>query len=261
MTSRSNSVGDSPESNASKLLPTLGGIFIILLFYLFVGATILFLAVLIAVELVAGFLGGRFRWAFNVRRTFRGHFALAGVLLQSLRLRKVVENCIPLTPEDAPELFSMLESMCLQRGITFPPDVFVEMEAGAWVRLKGCRRGAGKVALGLGFDLLAGTTQSELQAVIAHELSHAKLTQRTVRNWLARGLERAVQLSRGLSNLTAPRREWRILHALRVLFCMFRTTLPKPPPNGSPHIRDKRSLKRTAAQRRFREPRQCAARC
>jgi predicted Zn-dependent protease len=81
------------------------------------------------------------------------------------------------------------------------------MEAGAWVRLKGWRRSGGKVALGLGFDLLAGTTRSELRAVIAHELSHAKLTQRAIRNGLARGLERAVQLSSGLSKLTVPRRE------------------------------------------------------
>ena len=78
------------------------------------------------------------------------------------------------------------------------------MEAGAWVRLKG-RRGLSGVALGLGFDLLAGTTQSELEAVVAHELSHAKLTQRADRNWLVRGLERAAQLSRRLSQLADPR--------------------------------------------------------
>lgn len=207
MTSRSNRMGDGPGGNASKLLPTLGGVCIIFLFYSFVVATILFLAVLIAFELVAGFLGGRFWWALKVRQAFRRHFALAGVFLRSLRLRKVVETCVPLTPEDAPELFSMLESLCLLRGIAFPPEVFLEMEAGAWVRLKGFRRGAGKVALGLGFDLLAGTTQSDLEAVIAHELTHAKLTQRAVRNWLSRGLERAVQLSAGLSKLSAPRRD------------------------------------------------------
>jgi Zn-dependent protease with chaperone function len=126
--------------------------------------------------------------------------------VRSWHLRKVDETCTPLAPEEAPALFSMLESLCFLRRIDFPPQVFVELEAGAWVRLHGYRRGAGKIALGLGFDLLAGTTQSELEAVIAHELSHAKLTQRAVRNWLAHGLERAVQLSRGLSKLGAPRR-------------------------------------------------------
>jgi Zn-dependent protease with chaperone function len=183
---------------------TLGGAAIVFLFYSFVAATTLFLAVCIAVEWVAGFVGGRFRWAFLARQSFRGHFALAGVFLRSWRLRKVAETCVALSPEEAPGLFSMLESLCFLRGIAFPPQVFVEMQAEAWVRMRG--RGGGKVALGLGFDLLAGTTQSELEAVMAHELSHAKLTQRAVRNWLARGLERAVQLSRGLSKLTAPRR-------------------------------------------------------
>jgi Zn-dependent protease with chaperone function len=186
------------------LLPIAGGVSIIFLFYLFVVATVFLLAVWICVELVVGFVGGRFRWAFKVRQVFRGHFALAGVFLRSLCLRHPDETSVPLAPEDAPDLFSMLESLCAVTGIEFPPKVFLEMEADAWVRLHGYRRGAGKMALGLGFDLLAGTSQSELHAVIAHELSHAKLTQRAVRNWLCHGLERAVQLSGGLSKLTAP---------------------------------------------------------
>jgi Zn-dependent protease with chaperone function len=207
MTPQSDRVRDRPRSSASKLLPLAGGASIILLFYSFVVAIIFSLAVLIAIELVAGFMGVRFRWAFKVRQAFRGHFALAAVFLRSLRLRKFVETCVPLAPQDAPGLFSMLESLCSLRGIDFPPEVLLEMEACAWVRLKGCRRGSGKMALGLGFDLLAGTSQAELEAVIAHELSHAKQTQRAVRNWLCHGLERAVQLSEGLSKLGAPRRK------------------------------------------------------
>lgn len=207
ITPRLSRVGDGPGRDSSKLLPIISSIFIIFLFYSFVVGAVLFLAVLIALQLVAWFVGGRFRWAFKMRQFFRGHFALAGVFLRSLRLRKIAESCVPLAPADAPELFSMLESLCLRRGIGFPPEVFLEMEAGAWVKLKGRRGAAGMVALGLGLELLAGTTRSELEAVIAHELSHAKLTQRMVRNWLARGLERAVQLSSGLSKLNAPRRE------------------------------------------------------
>jgi Zn-dependent protease with chaperone function/Tfp pilus assembly protein PilF len=203
---RSGRIVDTPGSGASKWPQISGGVAIIFLFYTYVVAALLFLAVLIAVEWVAGVFGGRFRWAFLARKSFRGHSALAGVFLRSCRLRKVAETCVPLAPADAPALFSMLESLCFLMGIAFPPQVFVALEAGAWVRLHGGRRGADKVALGVGFDLLAGATQSELEAVMAHELSHARLTQRAVRNWLARGLERAVQLSRGLSKLSAPRR-------------------------------------------------------
>lgn len=200
MTPQFDKAGGVPGDNASHLLPTAGAMCVIFLFYSFVAAALLFLAVWIALELIAGFVGGRLRWAFRARQALRAHFTLARVLLKSLRLRKTAEACVPLAPQDAPGLFSMLESLCLQMGIHFPPEVFLEMDAAAWVRLKGSRRGAARV-LGLGLDLLAGTTESELEAVIAHELSHAKLTQHLVRTWLSRGLERATQLSRGLSNL------------------------------------------------------------
>ena len=63
-----------------------------------------------------------------------------------------------------------------------------------------------KFSLGLGFDFLAGATQSELESVIAHELSHPKLRQQFTRTCLSRGLERIVQLSRSPTNSTTPRR-------------------------------------------------------
>ncbi|HEV7925224.1 MAG TPA: M48 family metalloprotease [Verrucomicrobiae bacterium] len=205
-TTRSGSVVDAPNGGRSKLTTTLGAAGIIFLFCSFVLVTIPLLAACIVVEWLAGFLGGRFWWAFQARRLFRGHFTVMGVMLRSWHLPRVGETCVPLAPAEAPALFSMLESLCFQKGIRFPPQVFVDIGAGAWVRLRQSGNRVGGVALGLGFDLLAGTRQSELEAVIAHELSHAKLTQRLVRNWLARGLERAVQLSRGLSKLSAPRR-------------------------------------------------------
>jgi Zn-dependent protease with chaperone function len=202
----SGNVVDVPGGGPAKWPTTFGAAAVIFVFYAMMVAGVILLAVWMVLEWVAGFLGGRFRWAFQARQSFREHWALAGVLMRSWRLSKAGETCVPLSPEESPELFAMLESLCLLRSIPFPPQVFVEMGADAWVRLRGYRRGAGKVALGLGFDLLAGTTRSELEAVIAHELSHATLTPRAVRNWLAHGLERAVQLSRGLSKLGAPHR-------------------------------------------------------
>lgn len=194
------------RSDSSPLLSVVGGVLVVFLFYSFVAASVFLVAICLAVELVGGFVGGRFRWAFRLRQGLPGHFALLRTLLRSLRLRKARENCVPLHAEDAPELFAMLDSLCLRTGTTFPPEVFVEIEATAWVRLRGSLPSSRKMAMGLGLDLLAGATRSEVEVVIAHELSHAKLTQRLTRNWLARGLERAVQLSRGLSNLTAARR-------------------------------------------------------
>lgn len=198
MRSRSDTMVDGRTGNA---LPATGGICAILLFYAFAAGAISLLAVLVAVELVLGFAGGRLRWAFQARQAFRKHFALARIFVRSLRLRKTADSSISISAADAPGLFRMIESLCLQTGINNPPQVFLELEVGAWVRLK-----KNTFALGLGFDLLAGATRAELESVIAHELSHAKLTQEFMRNWLSRGLERIVQLSRRLSSLTVPRR-------------------------------------------------------
>ena len=100
----------------------------------------------------------------------------------------------------------MIEALCARTHIARPRQVLLEMQMNAWVRLGGFRRGAGKVVLGLGSDLLAGLTRGELEAVLAHELSHAKVTRRAVRPWLSRGLDRAAQISRGLKARAAPRR-------------------------------------------------------
>jgi hypothetical protein len=60
-TPRSGSVVDAPGGGPSKLPTTLGAAAIIFLFYAMAVVAILFLAVLIAAECVAGFVGGRFR--------------------------------------------------------------------------------------------------------------------------------------------------------------------------------------------------------
>src|SRR5665213_4266779 len=59
MTRPSDRVVDRPPSDGSKLFPTAGGVSIIFLFYLFVAATILFLAAWISVEVMFGFVGGQ----------------------------------------------------------------------------------------------------------------------------------------------------------------------------------------------------------
>ncbi len=52
------------------------------------------------------------------------------------------------------------------------------MNAIAWVKLKGYRKGSGKTTLGIGYDLLAGLPEAEVEAVLAHEMVHARLVQR-----------------------------------------------------------------------------------
>ena len=52
--------------------------------------------------------------------------------------------------------------------------------------------------------MLAGLSETEMEAVLAHEMTHAKLIQRGIKTWLNGGLNRAMTLSRGL----AQRKEW-----------------------------------------------------
>ena len=67
------------------------------------------------------------------------------------------------------------------------------MGVNAWVRLKGYRRGAGTTILGVGYDLLAGMSQTEVEAVLAHEMAHARLVQRGFSRWLTGGVSRVVE--------------------------------------------------------------------
>jgi Zn-dependent protease with chaperone function/Flp pilus assembly protein TadD len=179
---------------------------IVLLFYALAVASILFLTFCVALEFAGGFIGRRFWWAAAVRGALRTHFNLLKAFARGLRLPKMAEARIPLQPAEAEELFLMIETLCARAQMAAPRQVLLEMQMNAWVRLGGLGRGSGKVVLGLGYDLLAGLTREELEVVLAHELTHAKVTRRWTGLWLARGLERAVQVARGLRPRAAPRR-------------------------------------------------------
>src|SRR5438132_3300900 len=79
-------------------------------------------------------------------------------------------------------------------------------------RLPGCSCGAiGGApvarASGIGFDLLAGLTVSEVEGVLAHELAHARLVQRGFSRWLKKGLARLSQVTTELSACAAAYRQ------------------------------------------------------
>jgi len=78
----------------------------------------------------------------------------------------------------------MLTGLCRRLQLAFPDEISLQMGDGAWVRLKGLGSGAGKTTLGVGYDLLAGLSMAEMEAVLAHEMTHAKLIHRGYRNWV-----------------------------------------------------------------------------
>ncbi|HEY3856138.1 MAG TPA: M48 family metalloprotease [Verrucomicrobiae bacterium] len=189
---------EKPLDGGGKFLLTLRATLLIFVYYAFALTSIIFLTLWIAGEASLAVFVAWFARSVSLRRSVREHFAALKALLRSFRLEKSADVRIRLSPDDAPEVFRLIERLCLQTQTAFPSDVLLEMQLNAWVRLKGWRRG-GKMALGIGFDLIAGLSVRELETVIAHELTHAKLTERASRDWLANGLERAVKLTRLLT--------------------------------------------------------------
>ena len=193
------SVVEKPLTGPDKLRLGLGAAGIIFLFYLFTLVSVLALSVLLVVELGLVVVLARFGLAGVMARAMGEHIAALPVFVRSLWIRKATEFRISLKPADAPELFELMESLCERVHVRVPQTVALEMTSNAWVNLKGYRRGAGRTTLGIGYDLLAGLSDAQIEAVLAHEMMHAKLVQRGFNQLLRGGLNRAIQLARRLS--------------------------------------------------------------
>jgi Zn-dependent protease with chaperone function/tetratricopeptide (TPR) repeat protein len=187
-----------PLSGLSKWVLALGAGGVIGLFYLFVLVSVLGLLFITAVEFCLMLGAARFG-AFFLARPLGRDIAALLVCLRSLRLRKDLEAHMVLQPEEAPGLFAILQRLCPRAGVALPHEVLLMMNVNAWVKLKGYRRGAGKTILAVGYDLLAGFSTQEVEAVMAHEMMHAKWVRRGLKTLLNGGLVRAAQLSRGLA--------------------------------------------------------------
>lgn len=192
--------GERPVNGAAKVFLVLGATAAILLCYAFSAVSMLLLVLLLALEAVAVVAAARFGMASFIVRFMQRHAALLMMFVRSLWLRKSAEYRIPLQRAEAPALFDVLDRMAARLAIAPPHEVSIEMNAGAWVRLRGYRRGAGRTILGLGYDLLAGLTVSEVEAVLAHEMTHAKLVQRGLKQWLNAGVGRVAGVTGALSN-------------------------------------------------------------
>jgi Zn-dependent protease with chaperone function len=189
---------DKPLSGASRLALFCGAGVTIALCYILSTFSLVALLALIGLELLLAIVLARFGMARLIAGTIASHVALLGVLLRSFLLRKGAEYRIQIAETDAPGLFELLRQLCRKTHLEMPHEISIEMSTNAWVRLSGYRRGAGRTVLGIGFDLLAGLSQWEMEGVLAHEITHAKLVQRGYKSWMNRGLGRMGQLARGL---------------------------------------------------------------
>lgn len=109
---------------------------------------------------------------------------------RGLRLGRGVDFHLTLTREQAPQLWAIIEDLSARLGVAPPNEYVLESGTNAYVMLRGVAAGRGKTRLGVGFDLLAGLSQAQARAVMAHEIAHAKYVRRGYQGFLMRGLFR-----------------------------------------------------------------------
>jgi Zn-dependent protease with chaperone function/tetratricopeptide (TPR) repeat protein len=169
------------------------------LFYITAAFSLAVLALIVAILFIAMAAAARVGMAGLMRRGLGQHAQLIGLVARSLWLTDGTTYRIPLKRASAPRLFAILDDLCGRAGVPAPFEVFLEMHDNAWVQLKGHRQGTGRMTLGLGYDLLAGLSEGQVRAVLAHEIAHAKLVQRGLSRWLNKGLARLGTLTDQLS--------------------------------------------------------------
>lgn len=185
------------EGGALRIL-TLGAVGASLLLYSYFAISILFLSVLLLVEVGIFVMLLRIGLSRVLLKPMTCHGELLTHFAKSLFLRKGNEARVLLRTGEAPGLFAAIGELSERSGVTPPEEVSIELSTNAWVRLDGFRRGAGGTRLGIGYDLLAGLNEIEMRAVLAHEISHARLVERGLKRWLGKTLSRSNQLAGGL---------------------------------------------------------------
>src|SRR2546422_963959 len=198
---------EKPLSPAARAGLVVNAAVTILLFYL---TAILFMAGFTALALLlllVTMAAARFGMASFVGRLLQVPVRLIRIFGRKLWLPSETTYRIALTREDAPDLFAIARELSRRSAVAPAESIFIEMHSNAWVMMRGYRRGTGRTTLGIGFDLLAGLTVTEVEAVLAHELAHARLVQRGFSRWLKQGLARLTLVTTELSDCAAAYRQ------------------------------------------------------
>ena len=220
-TDSTNASVEKPLSGGAKFMLVAGVGAVMFSFYVLSAFAILLLVILIGCELIILLCLARFGAARLMVPFLGKHLAVLAMVVKSFRLQKGVEFRIPLRHEDAPAFYEMLSRLCQRLALASPQETVLQMGDGVWVNLKGMRSGAGRTTLGVGYDLLAGLSVAEIEAVMAHEMTHAKLINRGFRNWLMAGQSRLRILANALwAEVSAARRAKSSSEVAHLLFVM-----------------------------------------
>ena len=190
---------EKPLGETAKLSLVLTAALVIGLFYAYVIGSIAVLLVVLALELIAFAFALRFGVSRFLLPGVRRRTGLVTLFVRSFRVHPPGQGAGRPFPAGRPE--ALRHPGRAGRTDPGPPSsqVIVEMSSGAWVELKGFRRGASQTTLGIGYDVLAGLTEREVEAVLAHEMVHARSVRRGLWHWLLGGINRAAKLTNELS--------------------------------------------------------------
>lgn len=192
--------GERPLTRGARTGLVAAAAAVIVLFYLAALISMAVVALVVLLFLVVTVVLARVGMAAMFSGKIRRQTKLLTILARNLWLADGPTFRLRLQPTDAPRLFAMIEALSQRMGVLPPHHVSIEMSDGAWVQLEGYRQGAGHTKLGVGYDLLVGLSVGEVEAVLAHEIAHARLVQRGFSRWLRKGLIRLARLSREVSN-------------------------------------------------------------
>ncbi len=183
----------------AKRLMILTAVLAIGLSYLYAVFCLVVLLIVLAFDIAVLGIGFRFGFVRIPLRWLNRHVQLIGLFFRSLWVSKPVEFRSPISRTDAPGLFEVIDQLADRMEVAPPTEIILEMNASAWVLLDRGGRASKATRLGLGYDLIAGLEVDELQSVLAHELAHAKLVRRQLKQRLNGGVARAARLAQGLS--------------------------------------------------------------
>jgi Zn-dependent protease with chaperone function len=177
------------------------------LFYLAALALMLYCGALVIVLFLVTLAAARFGVGIIVSRLMAAPAGVFGILARRMWLPSAPVYRVTLAPDDAPRLFDVIRTLADRLALEPPARVFVEMHGSAWVMMRGFVRGSGRTTLGIGFDLLAALTTAEVEAVLAHELAHARLVRRGLSRWLNKGLNRLSAVTNELVGFAEAKRQ------------------------------------------------------
>lgn len=169
------------------------------LFYLFCISSFMWISFIIMFYVIGGL--ATYYVIAGLIPAIRAMKHLADAISQSYRLHDDSDRYVRLSKDEAPELFMMIDKVAARIGINPPENIYLEMSVDASIVLLGHCTGRGKSKLYIGYDLLAILTESEFEAVLAHELAHSKLVARGLNTWCSRGYGRAYQLNKNLAGI------------------------------------------------------------